>query len=180
MSLGGTRLESQISLVTAPQARERRAIDREKACPTLIRVIFNVNGRHVHPGDLKKGILPKDAELHIHTWMDASLREISMLIREMLPEARRPGTRMDFDVLVPEPFGRGYRKSHLGAVFIGHKTSIDDQRTLEDVRFQVGELLDVAISGHLPPGVHRGPPPRGGGGDRDRDRGDRDRDNKRR
>jgi histone deacetylase complex subunit SAP18 len=135
-----------------------------------LRVFYNVQGRHIHASDYSRGVLPPD-ELHIHTWMDATLKELSTLIREMLPEARRPGTRMDFEILFPEQFVRGYRSRHMGALFIGQKSN-EELKTLEEMRFQVGDLVDVAISGpHVPAGLNRGGP---------RVDRDRDRENKRR
>lgn len=173
----GPRIESQVSAVNPASDRDRNRIDREKTCPILIRVF--VGTAHLASNEYGSGKLPAEQELHIHTWLDASIRELATLIREVRPEARRPGTRLDFNILFPETQMRGYRSRGIGEVFIGQRSS-DEHRTLEDSRFQIGDMLDVAI----------GYGSRGGPRDRDRDRGrdrmdrdrdrDRDRENRRR
>ncbi|GAV04141.1 hypothetical protein RvY_14465 [Ramazzottius varieornatus] len=159
----GPRIESQVSAVNPISDRGNR-IDREKTCPVLIRVFVGIN-RHLGFNEYGNGKLPTEQEMHIHTWLDASLRELATLIREVRPEARRPGTRLDFNILFPETQMRGYRSRGMGEVFIGQRSS-EEHRTLEDARFQIGDVLDVAI----------GYGSRGGPRDRDRDRDNRNRD----
>ena len=45
-------------------------------------------------------------ELQIYTWMDASLKELSSLVREVNPESRKKGTYFDFAIVSATP-GRG-------------------------------------------------------------------------
>lgn len=60
-------------------------INRETICPFLLRVFYREDDYN-SLDDFNKGIFPTDRELHIYTWMDASLREISimMLIKQLL------------------------------------------------------------------------------------------------
>ena len=45
-------------------------------------------------------------ELQIYTWMDASLKELMSLVREVNPESRKKGTYFDFAIISPS-MGRG-------------------------------------------------------------------------
>merc|ERR1711944_389732 len=79
-------------------------IDREKVCPLLLRV-FCANSRHNNLSDYNRGkFLPN--ELQIYTWMDASLKELTSLVREVNPDSRKKGTYFDFAVISPA-MGRG-------------------------------------------------------------------------
>lgn len=62
----------------------------------LLRVFIGDRAHH-HPGDFR-GRLPDD-ELQIHTWMDATLKELAGLITEVDPDLIRPGTRFAFNQL---------------------------------------------------------------------------------
>ena len=42
----------------------------------------------------------------IHTWMDATLRELSDLIKEVKPQARGRMTRISFALVYPDKRGR--------------------------------------------------------------------------
>jgi hypothetical protein len=61
-----------------------------KICPMLIRVFYNEKGRHNDIFDYERGLTPHD-ELQIHTWLDASLKEISELVQEAIESSRTYG-----------------------------------------------------------------------------------------
>ncbi|KAL2511371.1 Histone deacetylase complex subunit SAP18 [Abeliophyllum distichum] len=63
-------------------------VDREKTCPLLLRVFTKVGGHHTDGEFAVRGKEPKD-EVQIYTWMDATLRELTDLVKEVAPEARR-------------------------------------------------------------------------------------------
>lgn len=90
----------------------------------------------------------KTSELQIYTWLDATLSELMSLIREM-PEYRAKGTQFSFSVVFPEPSAPTYRMRPIGTT-IGGKRGPDDELTLSQCRYQIGDFIDVAI---LPPGV---------------------------
>lgn len=48
-------------------------------------------------------------ELQIYTWQDATLRELTALVRDVNPETRRKGTYFDFALVSPDQFNTGYR-----------------------------------------------------------------------
>ena len=41
-------------------------------------------------------------EIQIYTWMDATLKELTGLVKEVNPEARRRGTYFDFSLIYPD------------------------------------------------------------------------------
>merc|ERR1719481_1465145 len=69
-------------------------VDREKTCPLLLRVFCN-QARHNNMSEYMRGSTPQN-ELQIYTWMDATLKELTGLIKEVNPESRRKGTYFDF------------------------------------------------------------------------------------
>jgi len=113
--------------------------------------------------------------------MDASLKELMSLVREVNPESRKKGTYFDFAIVSPAP-GRGtyhegqfcnYVSRDIGTTVSGTK-GMDDSKTLAQARFVIGDYIDIAIT-----------PPNPSGGrphhrlDRMNDRGDpRDRDHR--
>ncbi|XP_047469781.1 histone deacetylase complex subunit SAP18-like [Penaeus chinensis] len=129
-----------------------KPIDREKTCPLLLRV-FCSNGRHNSLAEYRRGNTPPN-ELQIYTWMDATLREIGSLILEVNPDTRRRGTVFEFCLVCLESTKNMGRLKTLGSITIGQK-GFDDNKTLAQLGFIIGDFLDIAIT---PPS--RGPPQR--------------------
>lgn len=139
---------------------EATPIDREKTCPLLLRV-FCGQHRHHEPRDYARGASPAN-ELQIYTWMDATLKELTSLVKEVNPDARRKGTSFEFCIVYPDIRLPGYKLRHIGTTQSGVKSS-DDGVSLGSKRFNIGDYIDIAIS---PPGrsslggrdTMRGPP----------------------
>mgnify|MGYP000958477609 CR=1 FL=1 len=93
-------------------------------------------------------IPPKASELQVYTWLDATLSELMGLIREM-PEYRAKGTQFSFSIVFPEPSSPSYRMRPVGLT-IGGKRGPNDELTLAQCRYQIGDFIDVAI---FPAGV---------------------------
>lgn len=91
---------------------------------------------------------PHNSELQIYTWLDATLKELMGLIREF-PGHREKGTQFAFSIVFPEPSAPTYRMRSIG-VTVGGKRSPNDNLTLSQCRYQIGDFIDVAI---LPAGV---------------------------
>ncbi|XP_015908795.1 histone deacetylase complex subunit SAP18 [Parasteatoda tepidariorum] len=128
------------------------SVDREKTCPLLLRVFLS-KGRHHSLSDFQRGNVPPN-ELQIYTWLDATLKELTSLVKEVNPDARRKGTHFDFALVFPEPRGPNYRMREIGRTCSGEK-SADDGKSLSACRFQIGDYLDIAIS---PPPYRDRPP----------------------
>ena len=104
----------------------------------------------------------------MYTWTDATLKEITGLVKEVNPESRRKGTYFDFALVYPDPRTPTYRMREIGSTCSGVK-GVDDSKTLADCRFQIGDFLDIAVM--APNERPRGPPIRRN--DRRDDRRDR-------
>ena len=115
-------------------------------------------------------------ELQIYTWVDATLKELTSLVREVNPESRRKGTLFDIARVYPVNNARGgvtgpngqflhYNLRDIGTTVSGRK-GVDDGKTLKQCGFEIGDYLDIAIT-----------PPNAGG--RGLDRMEHDRDNRR-
>jgi len=124
------------------------------------------------------GMTPSN-ELQIYTWLDATLKELTGLVKEVNPEARRRGTYFDFSLVYPDLRQSPRCQSRDIGTTVAGQRGPDDQKTLADCKFVIGDFLDIAIT---PPtgrmdrmdGYGR----RGFGGDR-RNGGFRDRDRER-
>lgn len=88
--------------------------------------------------------------------MDATLKELTSLVKEVNPDARRKGTFFDFAVVFPDPRTPVYRMREIGTTCAGHRGQ-DDGHSLTSKRFQIGDYLDIAVT---PPRGGGGPPPR--------------------
>lgn len=64
----------------------------------LIEVLFDV---HVEFG--------RSVILFVPFRMDATLKELTSLVKEVYPEARKKGTHFSFNVVYPDPRGKMYR-----------------------------------------------------------------------
>ncbi|XP_042369179.1 histone deacetylase complex subunit SAP18 [Plectropomus leopardus] len=136
-------LESRITQEEIKKEPEK-PIDREKTCPLLLRVFTTNSGRHHRPDEFARGNVPS-SELQIYTWMDATLKELTSLVKEVHPEARKKGTNFSFAIVYPDPRGKMYRLKDIGNTVSGRKGP-DDSMTLQSQRFQIGDYLDIAIT----------------------------------
>ncbi|XP_040573356.1 histone deacetylase complex subunit SAP18 [Lepeophtheirus salmonis] len=129
------------------------SVNREKVCPLLLRV-FCSTSRHNPLTEYSRGKVPAN-ELQIYTWMDATLKELTSLVREVNPDARRKGTFFDFALVFPNlssrgnMSGSGYMSRDIGTTVSGQKGP-DDSKTLSQCRFTIGDYLDIAIT---PPAI---------------------------
>ncbi|KAK4832023.1 hypothetical protein QYF61_020538 [Mycteria americana] len=124
----------------------------ERTCPLLLRVFTTNNGRHHRMDEFSRGNVPS-SELQIYTWMDATLKELTSLVKEVYPEARKKGTHFNFAIVFTDLKRPGYRVKEIGSTMSGRKGT-DDSMTLQSQKFQIGDYLDIAIT---PP--NRAPPP---------------------
>lgn len=120
------------------------SVDREKTCPLLLRVFPKTGGHHLVEDFSGREREPKD-EVQIYTWKDASLRELTELIKEVQPLARRRSARLSFAFIYPDRKGRNVMRQ-VGVTNGSTRQGLaDDEKTLAELSFQTGDLLDVAI-----------------------------------
>ncbi|KAK1376898.1 Histone deacetylase complex subunit SAP18 [Heracleum sosnowskyi] len=120
-------------------------IDREKTCPLLLRVFTKVGAHHTEDEFSVRGKEPKD-EVQIYTWKDATLRELTDLVKEVAPEANKKDATLSFAFVYPCKTGRLLVRK------VGRTFSHPDPRrpdngnmSLRDFDFEIGDYLDVAI-----------------------------------
>lgn len=120
------------------------SVDRQKICPFLLRVFVSSTGFHHKPQDYNKGATPQN-ELQIYTWRDATLHELTQLVKEVNPEARRKGTKFSFAFVFPDNRQPIYRLREVGSTMTGIKGP-EDLKTLGQLRLNIGDFMDIAIT----------------------------------
>ncbi|CAK9134486.1 unnamed protein product [Ilex paraguariensis] len=120
-------------------------VDREKTCPLLLRVFTKIGGHHTDMDFAVRGKEPKD-EVQIYTWKDATLRELTDLVKEVAPEARRRDVVLSFAFVYPAKSGR-FVVREVGRTFSYPNGRQPDSgsKALGELNFQIGDYLDVAI-----------------------------------
>uniref|UniRef100_A0AC34R9B7 Histone deacetylase complex subunit SAP18 n=1 Tax=Panagrolaimus sp. JU765 TaxID=591449 RepID=A0AC34R9B7_9BILA len=133
----------QSHVISEVDSKPEKVVNREKVCPFLLR-IFVVSVRHNPIQEYKNGNAPRN-ELQIYTWMDCTLRELMMLIRDVNAESRPRGTSFDFSIVSPERFSSRMNIRPIGITINGSR-NVDDTKTLADCKFEIGDFIDVAIT----------------------------------
>nr|XP_048291378.1 histone deacetylase complex subunit SAP18-like [Myodes glareolus] len=115
-----------------------KPMDHEKTCPLLLlSQVFATNKGHHHQMDEFSRRNVPSSELQIYTWMDATLKELTSLVKEVYPEARKKGTHFNFAIVFMDLKRPGYRVKEIGSTMSGRKGT-DDSRTLQSQKFQTG------------------------------------------
>ncbi|CAG0918424.1 unnamed protein product [Notodromas monacha] len=138
---GGERVGLGSMVEEVRRVNVEKPVNREKTCPMLLRLFYQL-GRHHSPMDYAHGKTPL-VELQIYTWMDASLRELTMLITEVNPDMRRRGTSFEFKIV--SAGNNGYRLREIGSTISGMKGP-EDAKTLSQSGFVIGDYLDICIT----------------------------------
>ncbi|KAK7292553.1 hypothetical protein RJT34_15404 [Clitoria ternatea] len=150
MSEGGKRQGERRPLPPPPRgpppplSRPRlEPVDREKTCPLLLRVFTKIGSHHTMEDFAVRGKEPKD-EVQIYTWKDATLRELTDLVKEVAPAARRRNAKLSFAFVYPDKHGR-FKVLEVGTTLSYGNGRLDDGKCLAELRFEIGDYLDVAI-----------------------------------
>eukprot|EP00092_Neocalanus_flemingeri_P008597 GFUD01009263.1.p1 GENE.GFUD01009263.1~~GFUD01009263.1.p1 ORF type:complete len:139 (+),score=40.31 GFUD01009263.1:391-807(+) len=78
--------------------------------------------------------------------MDATLKELTGLVKEVNPEARRRGTYFDFSLVYPDLRQSPRCQSRDIGTTVAGQRGPDDQKTLSDCKFVIGDFLDISIT----------------------------------
>ncbi|KAK3224732.1 hypothetical protein Dsin_004594 [Dipteronia sinensis] len=127
-----------------PPRPRAEPVDREKTCPLLLRVFTKTESHHTAEDFAVRGKEPKD-EVQIYTWKDATLRELTDLVKEVAPEARRRNAKLSFAFVYPDKRGRFVLRQVGMTHSYGNGRRLDDSRALAELNFEIGDYLDVAI-----------------------------------
>lgn len=97
-------------------------------------------------------------ELQIYTWQDATLHELTSLVRDVNPDTRKKGTYFDFAVVYPSFRNNHMQMREIGVTCTGQKGA-DDNKTLAQIKFCIGDFLDISITppNRLPPSRRQRP-----------------------
>ncbi|BGP18762.1 hypothetical protein JCM10213_004279 [Rhodosporidiobolus nylandii] len=149
-------------------------VDREKTCPSLLRV-FVKTGVHHQDSEFSTTHLPTQDEHQLYTWRDTTLREILLLLRDASPPLRTsPLARYSLRLVFWDADSARFQSSDLAVIAAkdllatgpnapgaragpGVYTNPRLDRTLAEAKFVVGDYLDVAFLGVAPPPVEAGP-----------------------
>jgi len=161
------------STVTSPRGGE--TVDRNKLCPFLLRVFVKLNDHHSSGDFAVRGQEPKEDQLLIYTWLDATLGELTNLIQGSkkvtqminkevsLYSAPHSTIIAEFSISLIYPDrtgqqvlreigsvervvgGSGGVTASVNAVFPHHSTLSAESKTLQQIKLEIGDFLDVAI-----------------------------------
>ena len=89
------------------------------------------------------GVVLRNLQVQIYTWPDATLRELTDLVKEVQPAARRTTARLEFALIYPDKKGRNVIRVIGGT----HSTrpGPDDIKTLKQLNFQVITTLTPGL-----------------------------------
>lgn len=69
------------------------------------------------------------------------MEELTSLVTEVYPEARKKGTHFDFAIVFMDLKGPGCRAKEIGST-VSDRKGTDDSMTLQSQKFQTGDYLD--------------------------------------
>lgn len=142
-------------------AQTTQKIDRKKTCPFMVKMYCRINGHH-RLEEFSPPRFPVEDEMIVYTWRNATLKELSTLVREVLGENDLPGgvkgtdpvLKFSFNLLYPDSrrAGAHFKTKPMGWTFEGGEPEalarqLEDssEKTLESLSFQPGDFIDVAI-----------------------------------
>ena len=120
-----------------------RGVDRERTTPLLVRTFLKKAGHRRQEDYAVRGKEPVEDEVQLYTWMDATLRELSDLLKEVSPSARERNSQLSFAIVYPDKRGTLVLKE-VGIIHSLRKGEHDD-KNLAGLHFQTGDFLDVAV-----------------------------------
>ena len=139
-------ISSEVSKTAKTQHKEGMKhgdVDRTKTCPFLLRIFVKSNGHHRIEDFSPRERVPAADEIQVHTWKDATLREITNLVKEVRPEARGRYAILKYSLVYPNRHGENVMK-RLGSVKSLY-TGPDDDTTLDSLGLHIGDYLDIAL-----------------------------------
>lgn len=144
----GREMQSNRRTTNAASEVEQPKIDRSKTCPFLVRLFVacheETHSSHRSTTAYEKGKVPESGEVHLYTWSDATLKELTGCIQEVEEAARHPRAVVSFAVVYPNQNGVMSVRP-IGKVF-NRNTSSADSRTLGSCNFHAGDYLDISIN----------------------------------
>lgn len=116
--------------------RGREEIKRDEVCPFLLRLFFRTDFSNLEEF---QGEADNKDEMHVHTWKDATLEEITRLIQAVKAETNDPNGRLHYSIVSPDAHGQ----LALHDIGFAHAKRKSDDVQLQDTPFKVGDSLAV-------------------------------------
>ncbi|KAI8808234.1 Sin3 associated polypeptide p18-domain-containing protein [Cladochytrium replicatum] len=146
------RIRGEKKQIDAPATLDdlSRKEHREKNSPFLIRTFWKQSSHH-SPDSFTPDKVP-DNELHLYAWKDATLRELVSLLSPSIPDVHKPTARIQFRVICHDQVHQTERNrlfsKEIGTVsnYPRGRSAFDENKTLADVRFVVGDFLSIAVN----------------------------------
>lgn len=120
-------------------------VDRTTTTPFLIRIFSDHRNFH-RLEDFDTDRQPRD-ELNLYSWKDATLGELTTLLaKELVGDSQRTLATFKFSyrLIFGDTNRRRYQFRDLGTVQLNDK-STDGKKSLDDVRFVIGDWIDIAV-----------------------------------
>ncbi|EGC31174.1 hypothetical protein DICPUDRAFT_40315 [Dictyostelium purpureum] len=119
-------------------------VNRETTCPFLLRVFVTKGGSFHNVNEFSgRSKVPENDEIQLYTWRNATLKEISNLIKESFEEARNKDSKFEFAFIFPDQKGI-FQIKPIGTIYSNKKTD-DDFLTLHELSFN-HQYLDVILT----------------------------------
>lgn len=125
-------------------------IDRSELCPFLLRLLWKENESHELEELSEEPDPEREHEIHLYTWLNASLREILNSVKTSLPMANRKNCSVIFFHVYQDTSGR-FKKKSIATLHSVKHSKIDDI-TLTKIRFEIGDILEISIQTTPPVG----------------------------
>ncbi|KAK6353168.1 hypothetical protein TWF696_005156 [Orbilia brochopaga] len=169
-----SRFVTRYMVITAPHlrpARERQTrllhmastapnkVDRHLTTPFLLKVFYKVNSFH-RLDDFRATAQPSSF-VEVYTWKDCSLSELATLLLSALPSLATSATKCSFRLIYADTKTSRFTSSEIGNIILplpkpattngngagssGGNNGSSDKVSLDEVRFVVGDWIDVAI-----------------------------------
>ena len=117
-------------------------INRKKICPFLIRVFYNFYEFNKISSFDTENIELND--LHIYTWMDSDLKELTeLIIGALKKKIKKKKVSLTFSLIYRDLKGKLQRRE-IGEICLNEEND-DQNKTLKMANFKVGDFLDVKI-----------------------------------
>ncbi|KAJ5069743.1 histone deacetylase complex subunit sap18 [Anaeramoeba ignava] len=121
--------------------KNRSGINRKKITPFLLSTFIRVGKKNTIQDYMNE--LPHN-ELQIYTWIDATLKELTSIIKRLCSPARQKNAKLSFAFVFKDKYSGYIMFKNVGYTF-SSKSSDNDFKTLENLGFRIGDFLDVAI-----------------------------------
>jgi histone deacetylase complex subunit SAP18 len=119
-------------------------VNREETCPFLIRMFVKENEKFTEEHfKFKRADIQSD-ELHIYTWKDITLYELTDLVKSTYAPAQNRSARLSFSIVYPNKHGENVL-NEIGNTY-SSRSSPDGKKTLQLVNFEIGDYLAVSVS----------------------------------